>query len=302
MSLTSARRKEFLDQVRLVFPGLTNPLTAKQAVMFYGAFRVGNPDAALEAFGLWSNRHPDWEVALPRGPRFDGASRGEFRTLALDVTRELPEHATRLAKEYLALPDGSCSLPVAYVLAYSHLARNELGNWITFLDGRLSDPSVKEEKRVNWLLARAFAEEIRQSTTELKLYTEVHARPMDGSRFLEEARREAQSDAARVRVAEELAARLSFTQQDDAALVVLRETEKSVSAEDQQRALASWTAWISARKVAQSHEPQKQDAAARTQYVKILKERRKQAAAQRDQAAVARYEALIESAAEVAER
>jgi hypothetical protein len=51
------------------------------------------------------------------------------------------------------LPDGRCSLPVAYALAASYLGRRRLSDWTAFLDAKLADPALTGDLRVNWLPA-----------------------------------------------------------------------------------------------------------------------------------------------------
>ncbi len=66
-------------------------------------------------------------------PGIDLENREAYHYMAVAVTQELPAHADRLRDEFLELPDGSCSLPVAYVLGYSYLGRDKLEEWTELL-------------------------------------------------------------------------------------------------------------------------------------------------------------------------
>ncbi len=69
-----------------------------------------------------------------------------------------------LEEDYLELPDGGCCcLPVAYIVAEGYLGEERIAEWIQKLDTRLAENSLSGDRRVNWLIARAYAEEIRSS-------------------------------------------------------------------------------------------------------------------------------------------
>jgi hypothetical protein len=90
---------------------------------------------------------------------------------------------------------------VAYTLAYGFLGKGKLTDWIAFLDAKLADPTVVGDLRVNWLIARAHAEEIKNCPADV--YGFATARAMDGKSFLNQAMQAAQSPAAKLRVASE---------------------------------------------------------------------------------------------------
>ncbi len=74
-------------------------------------------------------------------------------------TQPFLAQSARLQKDFLQLPDGRCSLPVAYTLTYIYLGRGKLKDWLGVLDAKLADPALTGNLRVNWLLARAQAQE-----------------------------------------------------------------------------------------------------------------------------------------------
>lgn len=179
-SLPVARRQAFLDEL-LARPRLLEGLNATQAVALYKAFRIGTPDAALAVFGRWARQNANIECGMPYEPLIPGVdndNREAYRILSVAVTQQLPAHAARLQNEFLELEDGTCCLPVAYTLAYSYLSQDRLNDWIEILNAKLQDQATAGDRRVNWLLARAHADEIRQGPA--MPYVRVQHRVFDG--------------------------------------------------------------------------------------------------------------------------
>jgi hypothetical protein len=266
--------------------------TAMDTALDAGKFK-GAPDQAVAAISQWASQQADLSSAFTMNAAFEGDTRDGFRRLAFLATQELPGQAMQLQKSSLQLPDGRCCLPVAYTLAASYLAQGELADWIAYLDGRLADSALTGDKRVNWLLARSFAEEIRLSTPNFSL--PLWSRPLDGRAFLDEAYQAAQSPANKLRVLKEITARLVWSQQYSAARLVLARA-KSALPSAQQDTLASWQQQIGTLMAAATQAQKDQAAAAQQAYVNSLTQRRAQAAARGNTAAANRYTTLITSA------
>lgn len=294
-NISSARRQEFLDEL-LARPALLDALDARHAQEFYQAFRFGAADKALDAFGTWATRHADWECELPVAESvidFDLDSRTAFRKLADCVTHEFPEHAARLQNEYLTLPDGTCCLPVAYTLAYSYLSRGEIDRWIEILASHLQESTSVGDRRVNWLLARAQADEIKQGTP--KPYYVNHPRLMDGRVWIDEATLVAESPEVKLRAIKELASRLMALGRFGDARELLAKTAEDASGSAAAE-IASWQQAVDDLEEARSVAQAEQAAAAQEAYLSKLRERRDRAAQNGDTGAVNRYQALIDAA------
>jgi PA14 domain len=292
-TLSSEQRKEFL-QTLLSRPALLDPLTPRQGVRLYSAFRFGNPDLALAVFGKWALRHADQVCDLRTDQAFDDDARGELRRLAVYTTHDMPGQAERLQREFLVLADGRCCLPVAYALAYSHLSRGTLGEWAALLDRKLNDKkSPQGDLRVNWLLARALAEELKHAQPDLR--GTPYTRTAESMRLLEEARRAAQAPTVKVRVGKECVARLVALREIDKAEDVLQEIAR-ITPPSEQEVVGVWMMQVGALKSSLAEDIADQPKRAQQAYIETLKQRRDQAAKRKDQQEVKRYEALISAA------
>lgn len=296
VAFSSDRRRTFLNHLVLGQPALLEPVSAKQIVIFYSAFRFGAPDLALSVFGTWAVRHADLECDLPRGIVFDGDTRQALRRMAIDVSREMPPQAERLESEFLRLTDGRCCLPVAYTLTLAHLGKGHLEQWTKYLDRTLADPNLSGDQRVNWLLARSFAEEIRQAGSRLEPYEDLYIRATDGSAFLDEAFRVAEGSEVKIRVAKERAGRMAAVGDMDGARKVVDGAQNLASDETQKTSLAAWKQQIDGLKRSQASVVADNKALARRAYLTNLHQRRDQAAKRKDQKEIKRYDALIETA------
>jgi hypothetical protein len=292
-TLSSEQRKQFL-QVLLAHPALLDPLTPRQGVRLYSAFRFGNPDLALAVFGKWAERHADQVCDLRTDQAFDDDARGELRRLAIYTTHDMPGQAERLQKEFLVLGDGRCCVPVAYALAYSYLSRGTLSEWTSFLDRKLNDKnSPQGDLRVNWLLARALAEELKHAQPDLR--GTPYTRTAESKRLLEDARRAAQTPTVKVRVGKECVARLVALREIDKAEEVLQEIAR-ITPPAEQEVVGVWMMQVSALKTSLAEDITEQPKRAQLAYIETLKQRRDQAAKRKDQQDVKRYEALISAA------
>ena len=131
------------------------------------------------------------------------------------MVSQYPAHLDRFDQDYLILPDGQCVLGVAYTLAYGYWVGGRIEQWVDRLEARLADEQLTGDRRVNWLLARAQAEEIRRSPPYEHWLTVD--RFLAGRGWIEEACLVAQSEPVRLRAYRELAARLTAEERLDAA-------------------------------------------------------------------------------------
>jgi hypothetical protein len=294
--LSTARRQAFLDLLTQN-PTLLDAMDPGLAVDFFQAFRVGTPDTALNVFGTWAGRQADLACALTADRFFDRNSRVSLAGMAMLTTQQLPAQITRLQQEFLQLPDGRCSLPVAYTLTYSYLGLGTLNTWIGTLDAKLADPTVIGDLRVNWLLARAHAQELARSVPLNYPFGALHPSswPMDGRQYLFEAFKSAQTPSVQVRVAKEIAARLVSAGELQAAKDLLTKVSTSLPG-DQQAVVATWQQQIDGFAAAATQAQQAQRSLANKGYLQTLQARRTQAASQGDTAAVSRYDSLISAA------
>jgi hypothetical protein len=290
--LSTYRRDSFLDLV-LQNPQLLDPVDAKQAVAFYQSFRMGTPDKALDVFGAWAARHADLGCGLSTDRVFEGDMRYAFASMAIDTAQQLPEQTARLQNEFLQLPDGRCALPVAYTLTHCNIGRRAISTWVAFLDGKLTDPLVVGDVRVNWLLARAYAEEHRRTTP---VHYSIQASwPLDGRTFLDQASQAAQSPSTKIRVAKEIVGRLVWAHQFPQATEILQQLSNSVP--DAQKAiLAAWTQQVAGFATADQQALANRVTEANQAYVATLKARRDKAAGRGDTAAATGYDGLINAA------
>ncbi|WP_029246822.1 PA14 domain-containing protein [Schlesneria paludicola] len=296
--LSTERRKAF-HELLLQTPQLLDTVSVKLAVDFYQAHRAGAPETALDVFGVWAQRHADLMCKFGDGSEFDADTRSQLAGMAMLTTLQLPHHAARLQNEYLQLPDGRCSLPVAYALASSYLGRQKLEEWTAFLDTRLSDSSLVGDTRVNWLIARAYAEEIRYMPQNLDLSWNTYrsTRALDGQVYLEQALKAAKSPATISRATLEIAARLVWGGQTQAAQDLLTKTSKSLPVEEQAK-LSVAIAQVIRLTNLRSESALNQSLEAQKAYLSVLKQRRDLAAAKGDTATAQRYEELISKASQ----
>lgn len=294
-NLSSSQRQAFL-QILLDRPELLDAYTARRIVNLYRAYRMGAADTALEVFGRWAVRNANLECDMPPSVQsavFDASNRKAYQTMAMSLTQELPAQVALLQDEFLEVPDGSCCLPVAYTLGYSYLMQDKLDEWTAQLDARLALKTIAGDKRVNWLIARAHADEIRLGTRDP--YTLVIDRPLDGRGLLDLAMLTAEDPDIKVRITKEIAARLAATTQYDLARAELDKAAGSVSAA-RAADIAAWRTSIG--KLEEEHAAAEAASAAdvKKSYVEALQRRRDKAAADGNTKAVSRYDAMIKEA------
>jgi hypothetical protein len=294
--LSTARRRAFLDLL-VQNPALLDAMDPPHAVDFFQAFRVGTPDKALNVFGTWAARQADLTCALAQERFFDRLTQTSLAGMAILTTQQLPAQATTLEQQFLQLPDGRCSLPVAYALSYSYLGRGKLNDWITSLDAKLADQTVTGDLRVNWLLARAQATEFTRPAPAQYPFGALYPSswPLDGQTYLYQAVNAAQTPSVKVRAAKEIAARLTAAGDLQGATDFIGQVTTSLP-DDQKAVVAAWQQTINGYVAGQAQATQAQQSLANKGYVQTLQARRAQAASQGNANAVSRYDALISAA------
>lgn len=165
--LTTKQREAFLKTLSTHDKYLSS-IAPKEIVQFYQHFRFGVEEQALDVAGQWMHAHADIvpEITLD----FFQVNRRPYWHLGRLIGSQLPDHAKILQDRYLVLENGGCVLPVAYAVCYAALQQNnstqslvgrpnEFGGWIQLLSDELGNENLSGDLRVNWLLARAQAEE-----------------------------------------------------------------------------------------------------------------------------------------------
>ncbi len=291
--LTSGQRQEFLKEL-IVRPDLLRNVTPRDFWKFYTAFRLGAPEEALDAVGVWAIRHAD-HCAVMAPDTSHVAIDIYFRDCCRRIGQRLAHESNQtdaFRNAHIEMADGSCCLPTAYILGYSYLTKGQIDEWIAFLDAKLAEPAVTGEQRINWLLARAQAAEIRLGST--KPYWAPRERLLDGRAFIEEAAEAATTSETKCRCAQEIAARLTATHQFDESRAILLAAVSS--APDQEQELYQLVDRVNDVESSLQRAQDERAAEARDSYRKSLISRRERALAAGDSDAVARYDALINAA------
>jgi hypothetical protein len=294
--LSTANRQAFLDLL-IQNPTLLDAMDAPHAVAFFQAFRVGAPDKALNVFGTWATRQADLACTLANGRFFDADTRLSLAAMAIMTTQQLPTQAATLQQQFLQTPDGRCSLPVAYTLSYSNLGLGNLSNWASTLDATLANAAITGDLRVNWLMARAHAVEFTRTAPLHYPFKQPYPSswPIDGNSYVYQALQAAQSPAVKVRVAKDMAARMTSAGDYQKAIDLLSQLSNSLPAA-QQATVTAWQQQIAGYVALQSQVLQAQQAEWQKAYLMTLTARRDQATSQGDTASVNRYNALISAA------
>jgi len=273
-------------------PGLMEGISLRRARELYRHCRIGAPDQAIELLGKWAQMHPDIEPVFSQDYYVDNR---EFpRDLCRKMFWECRPHYDALEARYLVLPDGRCCLLTAYMLCYGYWEQKRIGEWIDKLDARLRDKGLAGDRRVNWLLARAQAEELRYSPPGRHWYT--IDRSLAGVDWLQEACSAAESEPVRLRAYKELAARLAADQQPEAAREILAAAAARCSQAASTEQLADWRKQIDTLAKQYEKTQQEHEAAAQRAYVEALRRRHKRAVERGDQEAISHYEEVLTAA------
>lgn len=280
--LSCARRRELLGLLQQTPEVLGRP-DETQILRLYGPLRFGDEEAALDLLGTWMQARADVEPSLALD-YFD-ANHRFYRTVALYLRfrGSGPELYQQFQDWFLEMPDGRCCLPVAYTTAYAHLFSGNIAGWIDALDARLQDESLKGDLRVNWLIARAMAEEIRRLPDERRYVGQPLVAA--GLGWLDEAMLVAESPEANRRAVKERVVRLAAIRDWDAA-----EGELEGHAE-----LDDWGDRIAELKQQAADALARQEDEADAAYLAEIKRRKANAAKRGDAVAEARYTSMIEA-------
>ena len=279
-------------QTLLAHPALLDDCAPYAIANLYSRCRVGAPDESLQAVGRWAQAHAD-ETAILRADFYD-VNRGVYRELSRKITWQYRPHLEMLERDYLILPDGRCALPVAYVLSYAYRDLGRMPQWIEKLEAQLADPQCDGDKRVNWLLARAQAEEIRHGAPEQHWFTTD--RFLAGRQWIEEAALMAETEAARLRVYKELVARQLVDERVATARKLTDDAAKRCTSPESAAAIAQWRMELTAAEFAITQRHAAHEAAVQAAYVDRLRARYQQAQASGDEAASQRYRDLLSAA------
>jgi hypothetical protein len=235
--------------------------------------------------------HPDAE------PEF-GASymenRQPFRDLVEAMVWQYRPHLDLLEEHYLEMPDGGCCLSVAYIVGYGHQIEGRIKEWIEKLETRLDDDAVTGDRRVNWLLARAHAEEICKSRGG-RHFTTLH-RSLAGQNWIEMACLAAQSEPVRLRAHKELAVRLVASERLEGARQWLDFAATRFSDAASTEAIAAWRQQIDEVAADFQQEHQAAEEAAQQAYIERLRQRRQRASDAGNNQMVGHYEQLLTAA------
>jgi len=257
---------------------------------------MGSTETALDVFGQWAKQNASIECELPpsiQAQGFDFGNRKAYHTMAMSAVKEMPSHVGRMQNEFLELPDGSCCLPVAYTLGYSYLMQDKLDEWIALLDAKLAQNTLTGDRRANWLIARAHADEIRLGTRDPFML--VVDRPLDGRDHLDLAYLTAEDPDVKLRITREIVGRLAATTQFDMARSMLDKAAGTASA-DRASDIAEWR--DSVAKLQEEYTAAEAASAdnVKKSYIESLQRRRDKAAADGNTKAVSRYDAMIKEA------
>jgi len=293
--LSSSQQAAFVEEL-LARPALLEAASLEDAIAYFRVCRIVAPDRALDLLGEWAQMHPDAGPELGASDLYE--NRECYRLLATQMLLQYRPHLEMLKQHYLDMPDGSCCLPVAYGLAYSYWADGQIREWIATLDGRLEDEALVGDRRVNWLLARAQAEEIRRTRPARYAYT--LDRFLAGRRWLDTACLTAQSGPVGLRAYKELIVRLTTRRKLESALELIDAAAARFSEPAAAEVVAGWREEVPriVDQLQQEIETERQQRAARAEeaYAQTLKERYQRAVAAGDEAGVSRYRRLLSNA------
>jgi hypothetical protein len=290
--MTSAQRAQFLQNMT----GNTTLLKAMHVWEPYEAywyFRPGAEQQALDFLGQWM-RYTD-QANLYFDVDFFEMNRARWYKLADTMLFESPCDKNKWREMYLIRPDGSLSLWAAYTMAYLYAFTGKLDDWIAWLDTKLSDTAIAGDRKVDWLIARAQAEEIRGSVFRDR-YRNLSERSLAGWGWLDEASLTAQSESAKLRVLREKVTRVAAEDNRDQAAKIVEEAKGMAKDFDSQQAIGRWQAEM--ERMAQKFDQMKIDQTAQAQasYLAELQRRRSTAQANNNSDAVDHYQSLIQAA------
>jgi PA14 domain len=277
--LPQERRLDIVDW-GLAHPELMSLRPWWSVEQFYVNLRQDSPTGALNVLGRWMQDHADEAPTL--SDDYYKTNQVQYCDMAEFTFHHFPPHSEQLEANFLVTKDGRCVLPAAYALAYGYLADGRIEEWIKKLEERLSDKSLTGDRRVNWLLARAMAEEIRYLRTGRQVFDRPHVG--NGASWIDESTLVAESQSAKTRVLKERVVRLAETRQWDAARAELRNAPTE---------LAGWNDQIATLEKLFILVAQQEAIDARAAYRSELEHRRQAALEHGDAAGADRFSAMI---------
>ena len=279
--LTCAQRGEFLEFLQQT-PELLRRADETQLLRLYQALRFGNAEGAVDMLGTWMQFHADALPALGRDDFYH--DRRFYGIAALYLMFRAPDDRQyqQFQDRFLEMPNGDCCLSVAYTVAYCHLMNGSIDDWISIVDAKAENPNLSDDQRVNWLLARAYTEEIRYDPPGRSL--NLPGRLSAGLPWIDEAALVVESPDVSKRIRMERIARLVATSQWDAA-------EEAMQAEPD--LAAEWGEKLDSLKQQAEAAAQEQAEASRAAYISELERRRNSVTLNGDTTSAARYDDII---------
>lgn len=286
--MNSSQQQKCMDAM-LARPAILTAHPQQSTVGLYWTARGGAPDQALQLLGTWAQVHADFQPELD-APYKKG--RQLFELLPEALAWQYPAHLAQFEKEYLlATSDGGCSLPAALILAYAYRQQGGMSQWIEKLDSNLAALPPTGDERVNWLLARAHAEEIRFGRGG-RFFPPAY-RSLAGQNWLESAVVAAESEPARLRAYQEILWRLVSRERYEAARTILDQAAEKLKQPSSVAALAALRQQVD--RIAADLQTREAEAEilARQRYVDRLQARYQKAADAGREDAAARYRQVL---------
>ena len=250
------------------------------------------PDTALQLLGTWAQLQAD-QVPRITLDYYD-ENRRALRWTSQMLTWQQAGQYQALDEQFLTMPDGSCALPVAYILAYAHFSQGKIRQWIDRLDAVLENPALTGDTRVNWLIARAHAQEIRRAPGGRHFLS--LERLLGGIEYLNEASLVAQSPAAQLRVHGEMIARFGAQQRVDVANQLVAQASSKLSGPGVTKQVTTWQAELESLGTQIAQRRAAQEALAQQAYLDRLRARYQKAVTRKDETNAARYRNLLNQA------
>ncbi|MCA9200521.1 MAG: hypothetical protein KDA87_23440 [Planctomycetales bacterium] len=193
-------------------PILIESLTPRELKNYTQLLSGGNQDRESELLLAWLRQNADLTAEI--SDSFLEVNRHPIRAIADELV--LGNDTIRREIESLVEQNGDLNLAAAYILSFVSLREGKIDQWIRFLDERLADDQQNANQRINWLLARAQAQEIRSDLSARHVPGTLE-RPFAGRQWIEEATliATAQPDARRTAI--EYLARLIMRQPKEVA-------------------------------------------------------------------------------------
>jgi hypothetical protein len=262
---------------------LLEHVSQQELLRVYRQFRFGAEDQAMDLLSTWMELNAD--IAPKIALDFFDENRQTFAELAFHLTQQLPD-AYRELERNLAMPDGRCSLPVAYVLAYAYPMSGNYRGWFEFLAEKLDDESLVGDPRVNWLLARAMAAESTHAT--LGQRSGGRLRLSSANDWLDEADLVAEDPNTRLRIWKERIARMVARHR-------WSDAEQELAT---QQAPPEWRQQVAQLKKVAQRKAENERKLSAASFVAELERRLELAREHQNQAQIEHYQRLVDNATE----